>query len=172
MATMIYVGDICPESAVDGEGLRAVIYGTGCIHECKGCHNPQTWDINYGSLVSIQEVFNHLNLTRNILLDGVTFSGGDPMYQPMAFYELARMVKSIPDRDIWCYTGYQFEDLIINHDERYQLLTQIDVLVDGRYIQELRDIGLQFRGSSNQRIIDVQESLKHGAVIEYHVPNF
>ena len=172
MATMISIADIYRSSIVDGNGLRVVVFGAGCSHACVGCHNPQSWDINYGTWLSIQEVFNNLNLARRKLLRGVTFSGGDPMYQPMAFYELACMVKTIPNLDVWCYTGYQFEDLICNHDERYELLTQVDVLVDGQYVQELRDLTLQFRGSSNQRIIDVPKSLEHGMVIEYIVSRF
>jgi len=164
---MISVADLCTESVVDGEGLRVVLFGAGCTHACRGCHNPQSWDINNGTWVSVQEIFNRLRLARNAISSGVTFSGGDPMYQPLAFCELAKMVKSIPDKDVWCYTGYLFEDLIRTHDEKYELLKYVDVLVDGRYIHELRDLTLAFRGSSNQRIIDVQESLKHGTIIDY-----
>ena len=170
--TKISIADIYLESIVDGVGLRRVLFGAGCSHECKGCHNPQSWDINYGAWVSVQEVFEQLNIAHNPLLQGVTFSGGDPMYQPVAFCELARMIKAIPDLDIWCYTGYQFEDLIRKRDDKYELLTLVDVLVDGRYVHELRDLTLAFRGSSNQRIIDVQESLKHGTAIDYHWRRF
>ena len=153
---------------VDGEGFRHVLYGAGCSHACEGCHNPQTWDIEYSTWLSVQEVFDQLDFNRKIPPCGVTFSGGDPMYQSKAFLELAKMVKSIPDKTVWCYTGYLFEDLIRDRDDKYALLEYVDVLVDGRYIQELRDLRLTYRGSSNQRIIDVQESLKRSEVVIYH----
>jgi len=165
--SMISVIGIAKETAVDGIGLRASLYGAGCPHACNGCHNPQSWDINNGTWFSVQDIFDRLNIAGSVLLSGITFSGGEPMSQPGAFCELAQMVKTIPNRDVWCYTGYLFEDLISNRDEKYELLTHVDVLVDGKYISELRDITLAFRGSSNQRIIDVKESLKQNTIVEH-----
>ena len=170
--TLISIAGFYGETISDGIGVRASVYGAGCSHACKGCHNPQTWDVNNGTWVSVQEVFEALNLSKNSLLRGVTFSGGDPMYQAKAFSELARLVKTVPQKSIWCYTGYLFEEIACNQDDKYELLTHVDVLVDGRFMYDIRDISLPFRGSPNQRIIDVQQSLKQGAVIEYHLPKF
>jgi anaerobic ribonucleoside-triphosphate reductase activating protein len=164
--TMISIADILPETISDGIGLRVVVFGAGCLHECKGCHNPQSWDIDNGTFVTIQEVYDRLNLANNKLLSGVTFTGGDPMYQAGAFYELAKMIRSNSKADIWCYTGYLFEEIINTQDERLDLLRLTDVLVDGRYVDSLRDLSLAFRGSSNQRIIDVQESIKRKSIVD------
>ena len=163
---MISIMGLSRETISEGLGLRVAVFGAGCIHRCAYCHNPKTWDINNGSWVTVQEVYGNLGLDRNPLLCGVTFTGGDPMYQAKAFCELAKMIKGVPERDIWCYTGYLFEDIINNRDEKYELLKLVDVLVDGRYVDELCDTTLAFRGSSNQRIIDVPESLRHGITIE------
>ena len=145
---------------VDGPGFRTSIYCAGCRHQCPGCHNPQSWAFDQGREMSIAE------LMRIIEADpfaNVTFSGGDPMYQAAGFAELAREIHKRTNKDIWCYTGFTFESLI-NQDQR-QLLEELDVLVDGPFIQALRDPDLLFRGSSNQRIIDVQASLYTGQIV-------
>lgn len=154
------------ESIVDGEGLRIAIFGAGCSHKCKNCHNPQTWNINNGTWLSVETVYNETN-RNNPIISGITFTGGDPMYQAGAFTELAKMIKHNTNYDIWCYTGYLFEDIADSRDEKFQLLKNIDVLVDGRYIDELRDVSLAFRGSQNQRIIDVKQSLQQNDIVEY-----
>ncbi len=145
---------------VDGPGFRTSIYCAGCRHKCPGCHNPQSWDFSGGREMSTEE------LMRIIVADpyaNVTFSGGDPMYQAAGFAELARAIHRRTNKDIWCFTGFRFEDLI-QHDQR-ELLEQLDVLVDGPYVASLRDPDLLFRGSSNQRIIDVQASLFASEVV-------
>ena len=145
---------------VDGPGFRTSIYCAGCRHKCPGCHNPQSWDFSGGREMSTEE------LMRIIVADpyaNVTFSGGDPMYQAAGFAELARAIRRRTNKDIWCFTGFRFEDLI-QHDQR-ELLEQLDVLVDGPYVASLRDPDLLFRGSSNQRIIDVQASLFASEVV-------
>ena len=145
---------------VDGPGFRTSIYCAGCRHKCPGCHNPQSWDFSGGREMSTEE------LMRIIVADpyaNVTFSGGDPMYQAAGFAELARAIRRRTNKDIWCFTGFRFEDLI-QHDQR-ELLEQLDVLVDGPYVAALRDPDLLFRGSSNQRIIDVQASLFASEVV-------
>ena len=145
---------------VDGPGFRTSIYCAGCRHKCPGCHNPQSWDFSGGKDMSTEE------LMRIIVADpyaNVTFSGGDPMYQAAGFAELARAIRRRTNKDIWCFTGFRFEDLI-QHDQR-ELLEQLDVLVDGPYVASLRDPDLLFRGSSNQRIIDVQASLFASEVV-------
>lgn len=152
---MLRVIDISEGTSVDGPGLRTSIYFAGCNHHCVGCHNPQSWDPKAGREVSIEELlkvidFNDFN---------VTFSGGDPLFQAEEVTELARRIKSELNKNIWCYTGYLWENII--DDERFlPLLKTIDVLVDSPFILSQRDIELRFRGSSNQRIIDVQKSLK------------
>ena len=145
---------------VDGPGFRTSIYCAGCRHKCPGCHNPQSWDFSGGKDMSTEE------LMRIIVADpyaNVTFSGGDPMYQAAGFAELARAIHRRTNKDIWCFTGFRFEDLI-QQDQR-ELLEQLDVLVDGPYVASLRDPDLLFRGSSNQRIIDVQASLFASEVV-------
>ena len=157
---MIRVLDIIEDTMVDGPGFRTSIYCAGCRHKCPGCHNPQSWDFSGGREMSTEE------LMRIIVADpyaNVTFSGGDPMYQAAGFAELARAIHRRTNKDIWCFTGFRFEDLI-QHDQR-ELLEQLDVLVDGPYVASLRDPDLLFRGSSNQRIIDVQASLFASEVV-------
>ena len=157
---MIRVLSIIEDTMVDGPGFRTSIYCAGCRHKCHGCHNPQSWDFSGGREMSTEE------LMRIIVADpyaNVTFSGGDPMYQAAGFAELARAIHRRTNKDIWCFTGFRFEDLI-QHDQR-ELLEQLDVLVDGPYVASLRDPDLLFRGSSNQRIIDVQASLFASEVV-------
>ena len=146
---------------VDGPGFRTSIYCAGCRHACPGCHNPQSWDFSGGRAMTTEEIM------RVIVADpyaNVTFSGGDPMYQPEGFAELARAIHERTQKDIWCYTGFTFEQLLGNPRQR-ALLEQIDVLVDGPFVKALRNDELIFRGSSNQRIIDVPRSLVEGRAV-------
>ena len=149
----IRILDILEETMMDGPGLRTSIYCAGCAHRCPGCHNPQSWDFMGGREVDIQEI---LDVVRADEFANVTFSGGDPFYQVEAFTELARRIKEETGKNIWCYTGFTYEEILA--DERLsQMLPYIDTLVDGPFIQELRDPDLPFRGSSNQRIIHLSE---------------
>lgn len=160
MAT-ISILDIVEDTTVDGPGFRTTVYCAGCPNRCPGCHNPQSWDITNGKEVDIEDILDV------ILADpfaDVTFSGGDPMFQPAGFAALAKAVKERSGKNIWCYTGYLFEDLLGNVQQR-ELLNYIDVLVDGRFVEVLKDENLRFRGSSNQRVINVSESLKRGSVV-------
>lgn len=147
--------NIVHDTTVDGPGFRTAIYGAGCSHRCKGCHNPESWDINNGNSFSIEEL---LAIIKEDEFANVTFSGGDPLFQIDGFTELAKRIKKETNKTIWCYTGFTFE-YVLNSKELSQILPFIDVLVDGRYIEALRDTDLQFRGSRNQRIIDIQKSL-------------
>ena len=161
---MINVYDIVEESIVDGEGIRLVVFCQGCKHHCKECQNPGTWSFDYKHLYSPESICELME--QNPLLDGLTLSGGDPFEQSI---ELLPLVKKVHKKySIWAYTGYDFEELLKDKD-KYEMLKYIDVLVDGRFIAEQRDISLQFRGSKNQRIIDVQESLKNNKIIEHKV---
>ncbi len=152
--------DIVGGTSVDGPGLRTSIYFAGCCHHCQGCHNPQSWDMDGGVEMSIDEIIaviddNDFN---------VTFSGGDPLMQVDGMVELARRLKE-SGRTIWCYTGYVFED-IAETPRMARLLRWIDVLVDGRFVESLRDTSLRFRGSSNQRLVDVAKSTP-GHVVDW-----
>ena len=157
---MIRVLDILEDTMVDGPGFRTSIYCAGCRHQCPGCHNPQSWAFDQGREMSTEQL---MKIIRADPFANVTFSGGDPMYQAAGFAELARAIHQHTNKDIWCYTGFTFEQLI--HPEQRELLEQLDVLVDGPFIEKLRDPDLLFRGSSNQRLIDVQASLYAGRTI-------
>ena len=153
-------------TSVDGIGLRTSLYCAGCENHCPGCHNPQSWDENGGEELSVDDL---LRVILNDPFAHVTLSGGDPLLQADGCAELARRVKMETDKTIWCYTGYTWENLLAKHDPIVMsLLENLDVLVDGPFIQSLRDTSLLFRGSSNQRLIDVQKSLSSGHVVEWH----
>ena len=159
--TKLSILDIVEDTTVDGPGFRTTVYCAGCPNRCPGCHNPQSWDIANGNVMEVADI---LDVILSDPFADVTFSGGDPMFQPQGFTELAKAIKQQSGKNIWCYTGYLFEDIVKNPLQR-ALLEQVDVLVDGRYIEALRDEQLRFRGSSNQRIIDVQASLEQGKVV-------
>ena len=164
MAT-ISILEIVEDTTVDGPGFRTSVYSSGCPHRCPGCHNPQSWEIDNGHPVETEEIL------KIILADpfaDVTFTGGDPMFQPQGFAELAQAIRENSTKNIWCYTGYRFEDLLQNPAQK-ALLELIDVLVDGRFIDALKDDELRFRGSSNQRIIDVQSSLEKGETVVMNI---
>lgn len=159
--TDLLILDIVRGTTVDGPGFRTSVYGSGCTHRCKACHNPQSWDAKSGTAHSVESI---LNIIKQEEFFGVTFSGGDPLMQIDGFTELAKRIKAETKKNIWCYTGYVFESIV--HSERLsKILPHIDVLVDGRYMEALHDSDLLFRGSSNQRIIDVQKSLTAGKLV-------
>lgn len=145
---------------VDGPGFRTSIYCAGCNHQCPGCHNPQSWDFSGGKEMTVEQIMRVIEA--DPFTRGVTFSGGDPMYQAAGFAELACQIHRRTQKDIWCYTGFTFESLI--HDDQRELLSELDVLVDGPFIEKFSDPDLLFRGSYNQRIIDVPRSLAEGKV--------
>ena len=159
---MLQILNIIEDTMVDGPGFRTSIYCAGCRHKCPGCHNPQSWDFSGGYTVSTDDVMRVIEADP---FANVTFSGGDPMFQPEGFAELARAIhQRTPEKTIWCYTGFTFEQLLSNPRQR-ALLEQLDVLVDGPFIKEQRDESLVFRGSRNQRIIDVPMSLRQGTIV-------
>ena len=158
---MIKILDIIEDTTVDGPGFRTTIYCAGCAHHCEKCHNKHSWDFNQGRNASTEEL---MKIITDDEFANVTFSGGDPMYQAEGFTELAKAIKSCTKKNIWCYTGFTFETLLKMPKQR-ALLELIDVLVDGPFVNSLKDETLLFRGSSNQRLIDVQASLKTGTVV-------
>ncbi len=164
---MINVLNIIEDTMVDGPGFRTSIYCAGCRHACPGCHNPQSWAFESGHDMTTEEMMAVIEADPYA---NVTFSGGDPMYQAAGFTELAREIHRRTNKDIWCFTGFTFESLI-NREQR-ELLEQIDVLVDGPFVKSLRNTDLLFRGSSNQRIIDVQASLYAGETILWDAKQF
>ena len=152
----IRIAGLVPESYVDGAGIRFAIFMQGCLRHCNGCHNPTAQALHGGRFIDTEDIISAVK--KNPLLDGITLTGGEPFLQIDAVTELARKTKELR-LSVWCYTGFSYEDI------KPHWLKYIDVLVDGAYIENLRDLELQFRGSSNQRIIDVKRSLQQNEVV-------
>ena len=164
--------DLQSDSIVDGPGLRAVLWTQGCGHHCEGCQNPQTWDFEGGGLVPIDAVKEAIDELE--YQTGLTFSGGDPMYQPEACNEIAEYARS-KGLNIWVYTGFTYEEVLKLAEKKpiyREFLDKVDVLVDGRFVLKKRNLNLLFRGSSNQRLIDVPASLKKGEVVLFNEYNY
>lgn len=159
---MVNVAGISFDSIVDGPGLRNTLFVQGCSHHCAGCHNPETWSHQTKKLMDQQEILHALLANKN----DVTFSGGEPFEQAKALEPIAKILKE-NGVNLWSYSGYTFEELIQQEDQ-LNLLKHIDVLVDGRFILEQRSLELKFKGSKNQRIIDVQKSLESNQIVEHH----
>ena len=153
---------IVVDTTVDGPGWRTSVYCAGCRHACPGCHNQETWSFEAGESVSVDDIIEQLKATEG----NITFSGGDPMYQPEAFTELARRIREELNRTIWCYTGFLFEE-VVKDPVMSKMLPYLEVIVDGPFILAERNINLLFRGSNNQRMVDVQKSLSAGKVVEF-----
>lgn len=164
--TLINVLDIVEDTMVDGPGFRTAIYCAGCAHACPGCHNPQSWGFDEGHAMSAEALMEVIEADP---FADVTFTGGDPMYQAGAFAALAEGIKRQTRKTIWCYTGFTFEALL-KDEPCHRLLRSIDVLVDGPFVERLRDPDLLFRGSANQRLIDVPRSLAAGRAVAYQPP--
>lgn len=154
--------DIIEATTVDGPGFRSAVYFAGCSHACPGCHNPQSHAFDSGTEVSVDD------LAARLIASGldVTLSGGDPAYQPVEAAALARRLHEA-GLTVWLYTGFTFEELM-KHPQRSELARAVDVVVDGPFIESLRDIHLQFRGSANQRLVDAPRSIAEGRIMEWH----
>jgi len=158
------------DSIVDGPGYRYTIFTQGCPHRCPGCHNPETHPFEGGKVVDTGVIV--AQFCENPLLDGITLSGGDPLCQPQPCRELARAAHE-NRLNVWAYTGYVWEQLLRENDpERMALLREIDVLVDGPFIQAEKSLELKFCGSRNQRLIDVAKSLASGSVVLWQAPSW
>ena len=160
---LIRIAGLVPESFVDGDGIRFAIFMQGCQRNCAGCHNPETHDLNGGRLIDTTEIISAIK--KNPLLNGITLTGGEPFLQITAADELARAAKNL-GLNVWCYTGFTFEKL---PPDAEPLLENIDVLIDGEFIENLRDLELQFRGSSNQRIIDIKKTRKQNKIVLWEI---
>ena len=160
-------GELTTDSIVDGEGIRTVVWTQGCVHNCPGCHNPETHSFEKGFLRDVSELCNEIATLE--FQDGITLSGGDPLCQVEACLEIAKFCQNI-NLNVWCYTGYKMEDLLKRSEKEKKLkefLENIDVLVDSPFILELKSYNVPFRGSSNQRLINSRESIKQNKIVLY-----
>lgn len=163
--TPLRLAGVVRESIVDGPGIRMTVFVQGCPHHCKGCHNEHTWSFDGGYESSVERILEEA--AKDKLLCGITLSGGEPFTQAPALAELAQRAHAM-GLNVFCYTGYTFEQLqnqFDTHPEYQELLEQCDWLVDGRFIEEEMSLMLHFRGSRNQRILNVKESLRQGKAV-------
>lgn len=156
---------------VNGEGLRTVLWVAGCSHKCKGCQNPTTWNPN-GGIEFDKEAIDEIELSlMNDDIQGITYSGGDPMHKDNVYTLILlslALKETFPRKDIWLYTGYTYEEILNgDNEDRKELLSLVDVLVDGKFEESLADKQYKWAGSTNQRIIDVKKSLDSGTVVHY-----
>lgn len=162
---IISLAGVIKESIVDGPGYRYTVFCQGCPHHCEGCHNPKTHPFEGGVPAKIENIA--ADIAKNPMLKGVTFSGGEPFCQAKPFAELAKLVHGL-GLDVFCYTGYTFEQLIKGANEENgwkELLENCDFLVDGKFVKAEKSLMLKFRGSRNQRILDVKRSLENNAAM-------
>ena len=161
--------DIKKVDVANGPGVRVSLFVSGCTHHCRECFNPETWDFSFGSPFGEEQMEEILKLLDRSYIRGLSLLGGEP-FEPQnqqAVLELVRRVRQrLPEKDVWCYSGYLFENLAAGRvgEHSRALLEQLDILVDGPFVLEQKDLGLRFRGSANQRIIDVPASLQAGEV--------
>jgi anaerobic ribonucleoside-triphosphate reductase activating protein len=164
----MYISGIDWQSITDGDGVRTTLFASGCKHNCLGCHNPDTHSFTNGTIFN-EEVYEKIvdYITFTPYIKGITLSGGDPMFSAEEIIPFIKKIKDeLPYIDIWCYTGFTFENLLTDR-YKLELLKMIDVLVDSKFEIDKRDITLKFRGSSNQRVIDVKKSLEQNEIVLY-----
>ena len=160
---MLNLSGIVSDSIVDGPGIRTTIFCQGCPHHCEGCHNPETWDFGCGTDMEEETLLEIVQ--SNPLCRGVTFSGGEPFAQAAGFARLARLLKET-GYEVASYTGYTFEELLAGSEDQKALLQTIDILIDGPFLLAEKSLEVPFRGSKNQRILDVKQSLLHGKAVQ------
>ena len=167
----MYYSKIIYEDVVNGDGLRTTLFVSGCTLNCKGCHNKQSQNFRFGELYTEQTKNKIIESLNNEYVDGLSISGGDPL-EPKNFKDVLELCKSVkelyPNKTIWLYTGYQYEQLLFEgkFDVVY-ILKNCDVVVDGKYIDEKRDVSLKWRGSSNQRVLDMKKCIDTGREVLY-----
>ena len=166
---MLDLAGILEDSIVDGPGIRTTFFAQGCPHRCPGCHNPETWEFGCGTLMDAETAVQVVRT--NPLCRGVTFSGGEPFAQAEGFAKLARLLKQ-QGYEVASYSGYTFEELFAGTDAQRELLQSLDILIDGPFRMEERSLELNFRGSRNQRILNVPKSLQAGAPVEERSPRW
>ena len=160
---MLNLSGLIEDSIVDGPGIRTTVFSQGCPHHCPGCQNPDTWDFGCGTVMAEETIVDIVR--SNPLCRGVTFSGGEPFAQAEGFARLARLLKA-EKYEVACYSGYTFEELLEGTQAQKELLGTIDVLIDGPFLMEEKTLEVPFRGSRNQRILDVPKSLAAKAPVE------
>ncbi|NCC07525.1 MAG: anaerobic ribonucleoside-triphosphate reductase activating protein [Clostridia bacterium] len=160
----INIAGIIEDSIVDGPGIRVTIFAQGCPRRCEGCHNPQSHAFGTGTDMTVQQLYDAVK--HNPLASGITLSGGEPFSQAEGFAELAELLKK-DGYEVASYSGYTFEELLAGTDAQKKLLQSLDVLVDGEFVLSKRNLDLRFRGSKNQRILDVPKSLSAQKAIWY-----
>lgn len=164
---MLYLADYNKDSISEGEGLRNVIYISGCLHRCPDCFSPETHAFDYGIPFTRERQARVIQDLQNPLIDGLTLCGGDCFFSPVDTARFVAKVRQVcPNKTVWAYTGFTYEELLQDSD-RLDLLLLLDVVIDGKFQKDKRDVSLPYRGSSNQRIINVEESLKKGIAIEW-----
>ncbi|MBQ8783529.1 MAG: anaerobic ribonucleoside-triphosphate reductase activating protein [Clostridia bacterium] len=169
-------GEIKKTDIANGEGVRVSLFVSGCTHHCEGCFNPETWNFSYGKEFTSETEKELLQALSPDFINGLTLLGGEP-FEPQNQRELVPFLRKVkeqyPHKNIWCYTGYLFDEELLKDNRARcevtdEMLGMIDVLVDGEFKQELKNITLRFRGSENQRIIDIKKSLEAGEVVFYY----
>lgn len=166
---MLNIAGVVGDSIVDGPGIRVAIFCQGCPHHCPGCHNPETWPFEGGMPMEEEDLAEIVR--SNPLAKGVTFSGGEPFAQAEGFARLAKMLKA-EGYEVASYSGYTFEQLLAGTPAQRELLQSLDVLIDGPFVQARRSLQLVFRGSDNQRVLDVPASLAAGQAVEQSAPRW
>ena len=171
----MYYGEIKNFDIANGEGVRVSLFVSGCTHHCKGCFNPETWSFDYGRPYTAETEESILEMLGFEYIDGLSLLGGEP-FEPENQRELVMLLRKVreryPDKNVWCYTGYLFDKELLGESRARcewtdEMLSMTDVLVDGEFIESQKDITLEFRGSSNQRVIDVKASLESGEIKLY-----
>ena len=171
----MYYGTIKKYDIADGEGVRVTLFVSGCTNHCKGCFQPETWDFCYGNPYTRETEQELINALRDENIQGLTLLGGEP-FEPENQRELVKLLRRVraelPEKDIWSYTGFVYEKDLLAGQRKHcevtdEMLSLLDVLVDGPFVEELKNIRLMFRGSSNQRVLNMKETLKQGKPVLY-----
>ncbi len=172
----MYYGNIKNYDIADGEGVRVTLFVSGCTNHCKDCFQPQTWDFHYGKEYTSETEAEILQLLANENIEGLTLLGGEP-FEPDNQRELVKLLRKVreqfPNKTIWSYTGFVYDQDLLKGQRKYtevtdEILSDLKVLVDGPFVAEKKNIALYFRGSENQRVIDMQKTLQAGKVVLYH----